>query len=144
MRVAHFEAMSETSFRQTSTPRGVGSRCPYHHPSVGTSEAIVARGSEVGGDPSGLAGWWVGIGNCGVDIDRLPGIKFDGYTSASACFRAVIARMLGLTLEGSSPMTAGVQAMPVPKAILTNPLTTLVLPELAGPTTITLGPWVTP
>jgi hypothetical protein len=56
----------------------VGSRWPYHHPRVGTSDAIVARGSVVGGDPRELEGWCVGIGNWGVETDKLPGIRFDG------------------------------------------------------------------
>jgi hypothetical protein len=70
--------MAETSFRHTSTPLVVGSRWPYHHPKVGTSDAMVARGSVVGGDPRELEGWCVGIGNCGVESDKLPGIRFDG------------------------------------------------------------------
>jgi hypothetical protein len=48
--------------------------------------------------------------------------------------------MSGRTLEGSSPTTVGVHPIPVPKAILVKALTTLLFPELGGPTTIILGP----
>ena len=48
------------------------------------------------------------------------------------------------TLEGSSPTTVGVQPMPVPSAMFVSALTTLLFPELGGPTTMTLGPRSTP
>ena len=43
----------------------------------------MARGSVVGGDPRELEGWCVGIGNWGVESDKLPGIRFDGYHQLS-------------------------------------------------------------
>lgn len=49
-----------------------------------------------------------------------------------------------LTLAGSNPTTHGVHPIPVPNAILVKAFTVLVLPELEGPTTMTLGPLVTP
>jgi hypothetical protein len=48
------------------------------------------------------------------------------------------------TLAGSSPTTVGVHPIPVLNAKLVNALTTLVFPELGGPTTMTLGPHVMP
>jgi hypothetical protein len=131
--------MFDTSFFQTSTPFVVGSKWPYHQPKVGTSDAIVASGSVVGGEPSGLEGWWVGIGTCGVERDKLPGIKFDGYH-----FVSLYPEIMGPTLDGSNPTTVGVHPMPVPRAIFVKALTTLVFPEQGGPTTITLGPLSTP
>jgi hypothetical protein len=45
---------------------------------------MVASGSVVGGDPRELEGWCVGIGNCGVESDKLPGIRFDGCHELSS------------------------------------------------------------
>jgi len=52
----------------------------------------------------------------------------------------VIYRDRRLTLAGSSPITPGVQPIPEPSAMLSRFFTTVVLPELGGPRTITLGP----
>lgn len=46
----------------------------------------------------------------------------------------------GPTLEGSSPTTVGVHPIPDPRAMFVKALTTLVLPEQGGPTTMILGP----
>lgn len=69
-----------TSLRHTSDPLVVGSRCPYHHPSVPTSADIVDGGTETGGDPNGCARWCVGIGWVGAESESDPGIKLDGWT----------------------------------------------------------------
>jgi hypothetical protein len=53
-------------------------------------------------------------------------------------------RIKELTLEGSSPTTVGVHPIPVPRAMFVRALTTLLFPELGGPTTIILGPRSTP
>lgn len=46
-----------------------------------------------------------------------------------------------LTLDGSSPATPTVHPMPLPSAMFTRFFTTVVLPLLGGPTTMTRGPF---
>lgn len=70
--------------------------------------------------------------------------EFDHHIRPLGLYREQGRNMSRLTLAGSRPTTTGVHPIPVPKTILVKAFTVLVLPELAGPTTMTLGPLVIP
>lgn len=71
--------IESTSLVQIGVPRFVGSRAPYHHPSVGTSALSVLEGSEAGAEPRGWARWWDGIGWSGIARDSVPGMRLEGW-----------------------------------------------------------------
>lgn len=132
-------AMCSTRTRHTSAFLFVGSSAPSHQLAVSTSPETVLAAVEAGGEPKGWAKWWVGIGCDGVEMDKLPGIRLGGCCRRWASFYYLIS-LYKLTLDGSRPITPGVQPIPVPNAKLTKFFMTVVFPELWGPMIITRGP----